>query len=146
MPVFYSCRGRGALPRASGYWREKFHRYTRRASNEDKKEQQEHKKIYGSGPAIAPKPGLRSIRNAVAQCKRGRLPSRPHHRSPSWPKKGASTRKDNCKTKEVHGTGIAAAPKPRLVQNQRSTCLEINYQGPPAEPPPTQAPSSLCLK
>ena len=45
MPVFHPCRGRGALPRASGNWRETFPRCTRGASLEEQKVQQEHKKI-----------------------------------------------------------------------------------------------------
>ena len=58
MPVFHPCRGRGALPRASGDWRETFPRCTRGKILEEQKVQQEHtRKYHGSGPAAAPKPG-----------------------------------------------------------------------------------------
>ena len=40
----------------------------------------------GSGSGTAREPGLRSKRNTATPDKRGRLPSRPHRRYPSWPR------------------------------------------------------------
>jgi hypothetical protein len=114
-PVFHPCRGRSALPRASGDWRETFPRCTRGASLEEQKVQQEHKKISWFRSSGSSQARAQVKKNAVAQGKRGRLPSRSHHRSPLWPRKGVDTRKGTCKTKEVYGKGTAAAPKPSLV-------------------------------
>ena len=45
-------------------------------ASKNKKYSKSTRKYQGSGPAVAPKPGLRSRRNAVAQGKRGRLACR----------------------------------------------------------------------
>ena len=145
VPVFYPCRGRGALPRASGDWREKIPRCTRGTSLEEQKVQQEHKKISwfrssGSSQARA------QVKKKRSGARQEGPPAEPHSQPISlMAKKGSRHKKNTCKTKEVHGKGTAAAPKPSLVLKQRSASLETNYQGPPSKPP-TQPPPSLCLE
>jgi hypothetical protein len=115
MPVFHPCRGRGALPRASGDWREKFPRCTRGTSLEEQKVQQEHKKISwfrssGSSQARA------QVKKKRSGARQEGPPAEPHSQPISlMAKKGSRHKKNTCKTKEVHGKGTAAAPKPSLV-------------------------------